>query len=96
MFDIHTEEIEWGGRTLSLETGRIARQANGSVLAKYGDTSVLACAVADKQPCGEAGEKAPALFAPRFASLQQGESAQRTRFAPLRKLKRIFKRNRRP
>ena len=50
MFDIHTEEIEWGGRTLTLETGRIARQADGAVLAKYGDTSVLACAVADKQP----------------------------------------------
>jgi len=42
MFDIHKEEIEWGGRTLTLETGRIARQADGAVLAKYGDTSVLA------------------------------------------------------
>jgi polyribonucleotide nucleotidyltransferase len=50
MFDIHKVEIEWGGRTLSLETGRIARQANGAVLAKYGDTSVLATAVADREP----------------------------------------------
>ncbi len=50
MFDKHTEEIEWGGRTLTLETGRIARQADGAVLAKYGDTSVLATAVADREP----------------------------------------------
>ncbi|MHA1165253.1 MAG: polyribonucleotide nucleotidyltransferase [Alphaproteobacteria bacterium] len=50
MFDIHTEEIEWGGRTLTLETGRIARQADGAVLAKYGDTSVLATVVADREP----------------------------------------------
>ncbi len=50
MFDIHKVEIEWGGRTLTLETGRIARQADGAVLAKYGDTSVLATAVADREP----------------------------------------------
>jgi polyribonucleotide nucleotidyltransferase len=50
MFDIHTQEIEWGGRTLTLETGRIARQADGAVLAKYGDTSVLATVVADREP----------------------------------------------
>ena len=50
MFDIHTEEIEWGGRTLTLETGRIARQASGAVVARYGDTSVLATAVADREP----------------------------------------------
>jgi polyribonucleotide nucleotidyltransferase len=50
MFDIHTEELEWGGRTLTLETGRIARQADGAVLAKYGDTSVLATVVADRKP----------------------------------------------
>ena len=50
MFDIHTEEIEWGGRTLTIETGRIARQADGSALVKYGDTSVLATAVAERQP----------------------------------------------
>lgn len=50
MFDIQTVEIEWGGRPLTLETGRIARQANGAVLAKYGETSVLATAVADREP----------------------------------------------
>ncbi|GBE42504.1 polyribonucleotide nucleotidyltransferase [bacterium BMS3Bbin10] len=50
MFDIHTEEIEWGGRTLTLETGHIARQASGAVVARYGDTSVLATAVADREP----------------------------------------------
>ncbi|MBI1385350.1 MAG: polyribonucleotide nucleotidyltransferase [Rhizobiales bacterium] len=46
MFDIVREEIEWGGRKLSFETGRIARQANGAVLVQYGETSVLATAVA--------------------------------------------------
>ena len=42
--------INWGGRELSLETGRIARQADGAVLAQYGETTVLATVVADKQP----------------------------------------------
>ena len=46
MFNIQTEEIEWGGRTLKLETGRIARQAHGAVFAQYGETSVLATVVA--------------------------------------------------
>ena len=50
MFDVHRKEIEWGGRTLSLETGRIARQADGSVLAKYGETIVLCTVVGAKQP----------------------------------------------
>ena len=44
MFDVKTVEIEWGGKTLKLETGRIARQADGAVLATYGETVVL-CAV---------------------------------------------------
>ena len=44
MFDIHTQEVMWGGRKLTLETGRIARQADGAVLATYGETVVL-CAV---------------------------------------------------
>ncbi len=44
MFTIHKQEIQWGGRTLTLETGRIARQADGAVLATYGETVVL-CAV---------------------------------------------------
>ena len=46
MFDITKKSIEWGRRTLSLETGRIARQANGAVLATYGETSVLAAVTA--------------------------------------------------
>ena len=45
MFDIKRKTIEWGGRTLTLETGRMARQADGSVLATYGETMVLATAV---------------------------------------------------
>ncbi|ASR50351.1 polyribonucleotide nucleotidyltransferase [Blastomonas fulva] len=44
MFDVKTVEIELGGKTLKLETGRIARQADGAVLATYGETVVL-CAV---------------------------------------------------
>jgi len=44
MFDVKKVEIEWGGKTLTLETGRIARQADGAVLATYGETVVL-CAV---------------------------------------------------
>ncbi|HEV2596670.1 MAG TPA: polyribonucleotide nucleotidyltransferase [Sphingomicrobium sp.] len=44
MFDTKTVEIEWGGKTLKLETGRIARQADGAVLATLGETVVL-CAV---------------------------------------------------
>ena len=50
MFDIHRKEIVWGGRTLTLETGRIARQADGAVLATYGATTVLCTVVAQKQP----------------------------------------------
>ncbi|MBC7986229.1 MAG: polyribonucleotide nucleotidyltransferase, partial [Sphingomonadaceae bacterium] len=44
MFDVKTVEIEWGGATLTLETGRVARQADGAVIARLGDTVVL-CAV---------------------------------------------------
>jgi polyribonucleotide nucleotidyltransferase len=49
MFDKHIVEIEWGKRPLKLETGRIARQADGAVLATYGETSVLATVVAAKE-----------------------------------------------
>ena len=48
MFEITREEIEWGGRPLVLETGRIARQADGAVLATYGETTVLATVVAER------------------------------------------------
>jgi polyribonucleotide nucleotidyltransferase len=44
MFDMKKVEIEWGGKTLKLETGRVARQADGAVLATLGETVVL-CAV---------------------------------------------------
>src|SRR6476660_9484973 len=44
MFDMKKVEIEWGGKTLTLETGRVARQADGAVLATLGETVVL-CAV---------------------------------------------------
>ncbi len=48
MFKIYRKEINWGGRRLVLETGRLARQADGAVLVTYGDTSVLCTAVALK------------------------------------------------
>ncbi|TPE62678.1 polyribonucleotide nucleotidyltransferase [Sandaracinobacter neustonicus] len=44
MFTIAKQSIEWGGRTLTLETGKVARQADGAVMATYGETVVL-CAV---------------------------------------------------
>ncbi|MCL5116521.1 MAG: polyribonucleotide nucleotidyltransferase [Firmicutes bacterium] len=48
--DIHKRDILVGGRTMTLETGRMARQANGAVLVRYGDTAVLVTAVASKAP----------------------------------------------
>jgi polyribonucleotide nucleotidyltransferase len=50
MFDIHRVALDWGGRKFLLETGKIARQADGAVLAKYGDTTVLATVVSAKEP----------------------------------------------
>jgi len=50
MFEIHRKEIMWGGRKLSFETGRIARQADGAVLVQYGESSVLATVVAARTP----------------------------------------------
>jgi polyribonucleotide nucleotidyltransferase len=50
MFNITRKSIEWGGRTLTLETGRIARQADGAVLVTYGETAVLCTVVSAKQP----------------------------------------------
>ncbi|NNU59147.1 polyribonucleotide nucleotidyltransferase [Ochrobactrum soli] len=50
MFNTHKVEIEWGGRPLTLETGKIARQADGAVLATYGETVVLATVVSAKEP----------------------------------------------
>ena len=48
MFKIINKEIQWGGKTLSLETGKVARQANGSIIVKYGKTTVLCTATAKK------------------------------------------------
>ncbi len=50
MFNIIKEEVDFGGRTLILETGRIARQAQGAVLATYGETSVLAAITFAREP----------------------------------------------
>ncbi|MEM6421223.1 MAG: polyribonucleotide nucleotidyltransferase [Pseudomonadota bacterium] len=50
MFNIVKKSIEWGEETLTLETGRIARQADGAVLATLGETSVLATVVYEKKP----------------------------------------------
>src|SRR5271169_247562 len=50
MFNIHRVQLDWGGRKLTLETGRLARQADGAVFASYGDTTVLATVVAAKTP----------------------------------------------
>jgi polyribonucleotide nucleotidyltransferase len=48
MFEIHREELDWAGRKLVLETGKIARQADGAVVATYGETTVLATVVSAK------------------------------------------------
>ncbi len=50
MFNIHSEEISWGGRTLKIETGKIARQADGAVIVTYGGTSVMATVCVEKKP----------------------------------------------
>src|SRR6202045_1072544 len=48
MFNYYRKELDWGGRKLILETGKMARQADGAVLARYGDTIVLCTAVGVK------------------------------------------------
>jgi len=50
MFNIVREEMEWGGRKLTLETGKVARQADGAVIATYGETVVLATVVGAAAP----------------------------------------------
>ena len=50
MFDTNRVELDWGGRKLILETGKVARQADGAVVATYGETTVLATVVAAKSP----------------------------------------------
>jgi polyribonucleotide nucleotidyltransferase len=50
MFNVFRKELEWGGRRLVLETGKMARQADGAVLVTYGETVVLCTVVGAKQP----------------------------------------------
>lgn len=50
MFKVSKREIQWGGRTLSIETGKVARQADASVIVRYGDTVVMTNVVAAKSP----------------------------------------------
>jgi polyribonucleotide nucleotidyltransferase len=50
MFEVFRKEVDWAGRKLVLETGKVARQADGAVMATYGGTTVLAAVVFEKQP----------------------------------------------
>jgi polyribonucleotide nucleotidyltransferase len=50
MFDVQRETIDWGGRPLVIETGKVARQADGAVMVSYGETTVLATVVSEKEP----------------------------------------------
>ena len=59
MFQVFRKELDWGGRKLVLETGKIARQADGAVLATYGDTTVLCTAV------GARSSRSPARISSR-------------------------------
>ena len=43
-------ECEWGGRTITIETGKIAKQTSGAVTVQYGDSVVLVTAVTSKEP----------------------------------------------
>ncbi|MCK4914923.1 MAG: polyribonucleotide nucleotidyltransferase, partial [Candidatus Eisenbacteria sp.] len=61
---MHKVEIEWAGRTLSIETGRLARQAGGAMLVRYGDTVVLATATISKH-------EIPRDFLPLFCEYRE-------------------------
>ena len=50
MFDHHMVEVEWGGRPLTIETGKVARQADACVIATYGETTVMCAVVSEKAP----------------------------------------------
>lgn len=65
MFTVYKKEIQWGGKTLTLETGRLARQADGAVLATYGGTQVLATV------CFARGPKAGVDFFPLTVNYQE-------------------------
>jgi len=55
MFKIYRKELNWGGRKLVLETGKIARQADGAVVVTYGDTVVLCTVVSKKEESADMG-----------------------------------------
>ena len=60
MFDKYfRKEMEWGGKTLIIETGKVARQADGAVVVSYGDTVVLAAVVGAKSPPSPARISSP-------------------------------------
>jgi polyribonucleotide nucleotidyltransferase len=65
MFNYFRKELDWGGRKLVLETGKIARQADGAILISYGDTIVLCTAV------GVKGAKAGQDFFPLTVNYQE-------------------------
>ena len=50
MFEIYKKELEWGGRTLTIESGHVARQADGAVVVTYGETAVLCAVTAASEP----------------------------------------------
>src|SRR6266702_3916432 len=50
MFNVYRKEMDWGGRRLVLETGKVARQADGAVMVTYGETTVLCTVVGEKSP----------------------------------------------
>ena len=50
MFREFRKEIEWGGKPLILETGKVARQADGCVIVTYGESTVLCAVVGERQP----------------------------------------------
>src|SRR5262245_57894871 len=50
MFDVHRIQLDWGGRELTLETGKVERQADGAVIATYGETTITGTVVAAKEP----------------------------------------------
>jgi polyribonucleotide nucleotidyltransferase len=88
MFNIHRKEINWGGRKLVLESGRIARQADGAVLATYGETVVLCTAVArNSQSRGSTSSRSrsttrkkpslPARYPAAFSSAKDGRPRRR-------------------
>ena len=70
MFNIETVSINWGGRELKLETGRMARQADGAVLATYGDTQAVSYTHLDvykRQPLNASKTKLPKFRAVKNA-----------------------------